>query len=38
MLFKYKNKGLTLPNALIGFDDFSIEDLNADNINGLNYV
>lgn len=35
---KYKNKGLTLPNALIGFDDFSIEDLNADNINGLNSV
>jgi hypothetical protein len=35
---RYKNKGLTLPNALIGFDDFSIEDLNANNINGLNNV
>jgi len=35
---RYKNKGLTLPNALIGFDDFSIEDLNANNINGLNSV
>lgn len=35
---RYKNKGLTLPNALIGFDDFSIKDLNANNINGLNSV
>ena len=35
---KYKNKGLTLPNSLIGFDDFSIEDLNTNNINGLNSV
>ena len=35
---RYKNKGLTLPNALIGFDDFSIEDLNTNNINGLNNV
>ena len=34
----YKNKGLTLPNALIGFDDISIEDLNTNNINGLNNV
>lgn len=35
---RYNNKGLTLPNALIGFDDFSIEDLNSNNINGLNNV
>lgn len=35
---RYKNKGLTLPNALIGFDDFSIEYLNANNIEGLNNV
>ena len=35
---RYKNKGLTLPNALIGFDDFSIEDLNTNNINGINNV
>lgn len=35
---RYKNKGLTLPNALIGFDDFSIENLNINNINGLNSV
>lgn len=35
---KYKKTGLSLPNALIGFDDFSIEDLQASNINGLDSV
>ena len=35
---RYKNKGFILPNALIGFDDISIEDLNANNMNGLNSV
>ena len=35
---RYKNKGYILPNALIGFDDISIEDLNANNMNGSNNV
>lgn len=35
---RYKNKGYTLPNALIGFDDIAIEDLNTNNMNGLNSV
>jgi hypothetical protein len=35
---RYKNKGYILPNSLIGFDDIAIEDLNANNINGINIV
>tara|TARA_B110001450_G_scaffold74455_1_gene70952 strand:- start:1351 stop:2028 length:678 start_codon:yes stop_codon:yes gene_type:complete len=36
--FKYKDSGLKLPNALIGFDDIAITDLNANNFNGLDSV
>ena len=35
---KYKDSGLKLPNALIGFDDIGITDLNANNFNGLDSV
>jgi len=35
---RYKGSGLTIPNALIGFDDIAITDLNANNFNGLNSV
>lgn len=35
---RYKDSGLKLPNALIGFDDIAITHLNADNFNGLDSV
>jgi hypothetical protein len=35
---RYKDSGLKLPNALIGFDDIAITDLNANNFNGLDSV
>ena len=35
---KYKNQGMVIPNALIGFDDINIDDLNKSNLNGYNNV